>query len=119
MWVVARHRATGRVAVFVNTHYVSGAWNNKPKPHKEWRKAAWLDHWQALRDLAPKLAIRGPVIFVGDFNRTDVTDWHPQLRWVDDRGIDKIAAVNARPLRAPRRLPTRSDHDARVGVLTL
>jgi endonuclease/exonuclease/phosphatase family metal-dependent hydrolase len=116
-WVIAQHRVTGEVVVFLNTHFVSGAWNSKPKPHKTWRKHVWTDHWQLLRDLLPTLRQHGPVIVVGDFNRV-VVQAFADFAWIDNRGIDKIAANGLTAPAAPRRIVTRSDHDARTVELT-
>lgn len=120
VWVIARHVETRQVAVFVNTHMVSGAWNNKPKLFKAWRRQMWTDHWQALRDVVAGAAKKWPVVVVGDFNRVDVKPFHPDLRWADNRGIDKVAVIgDLEPVRTAARVTTRSDHDARVVDLTV
>lgn len=112
VWVVARNGA-GETVAFVNTHFVSGAWNNKPKYRKALRRALWVEHWQVLRDVTARLAQQWPCVIVGDLNRVDVRPWHPDLTWADNRGIDKVAVVGLQ-VDTRARILTRSDHDARV-----
>lgn len=121
-WVVARNRQTGAVLVVVNTHFVSGAWNLKPKRNKAWRRRMWRDHYADLVKLLERLRV-GPIIFGGDFNRRRVELPNPLAIWLDDRGIDKVGIVadagTWQPDGAAVRIETPSDHDARRVDLTL
>jgi hypothetical protein len=83
--------------VLMNTHFISGAWNDKDKSHKEWRKEMWLLHWEKMKDQVLEFYAQGlTVVFAGDFNRVTVEKFHPNQRWLVGKGsIDKIAVLEA------------------------
>lgn len=126
-WVVVTHpsRSDDLPIVIMNTHFVSGAWNWKPKLWKRWRKRMWKKHWKKMQKLIQAFHDAGyTVIFGGDFNRTHVEKFHPKHVWLSNRGIDKIGAVPAPSgaqvrLRLAKRVELNSDHDARVASFAL
>lgn len=65
--VVLKNKQTDKKFVFVNTHFISGAWNGK---HPE-RQARWLRHLDVLKSEVTRLRTlhNAPVVVVGDFNR--------------------------------------------------
>ena len=64
-WVVLQRRGTQKRFAFVNTHFISGAWNKHPD-----RRARWRRHAEVLRTVVRTLRSRGLRVFVlGDFNR--------------------------------------------------
>lgn len=123
-WVVLRKvkrfgsAGSRKVVCFMNTHFVSGAWNHKEKRNKEWRQQRWVEHWVKMRDLVWGFIERGiTVIFGGDWNRAIVRKFHARQRWLVSHGIDKIGVIEApggcrvREVRDGT-VPTASDHDA-------
>lgn len=93
-WVVLRHRATGKLVGFVNSHYVSGAWNGKLKTFKQWRKRMWVQHYALHVELIEALKLLGvPVVGGGDFNRAHVSPFTDDLKWLVNHGIDYLFAV--------------------------
>ncbi|RKH16399.1 hypothetical protein D7X74_15655 [Corallococcus sp. CA047B] len=65
-WVVLKNKETGAKLAFVNTHYISGAWNGE---HPE-RQERWRTHNAVVHEVVADLRGRGlPVVLVGDFNR--------------------------------------------------
>ncbi|WP_426753825.1 endonuclease/exonuclease/phosphatase family protein [Myxococcus sp. Y35] len=65
-WVVLKNKETGAKLAFINTHYISGAWNGQ---HPE-RQERWRTHNAVVREVVAELRGRGlPVVLVGDFNR--------------------------------------------------
>ncbi|MFP2958413.1 endonuclease/exonuclease/phosphatase family protein [Myxococcus sp. 1LA] len=65
-WVVLKHKETGAKLAFINTHYISGAWNGQ---HPD-RQERWRTHNAVVREVVAELLGRGlPVVLVGDFNR--------------------------------------------------
>ncbi len=95
-WVILRNRKTGAVVVFVNTHFISGAWNRERKLFKKWRQVQWTIHWEKERDLIGRWIGRDmSVVGGGDFNRVDVRKFHRDMVWLDDGGIDKLFYVEA------------------------
>lgn len=98
-WIVVallREKKTNKVFALVNTHYVSGAWNNKRKFQKEWRKTAWNHHHRLHRKVVRRLVNNGiSVIGTGDFNRENVRKLNRRQKWLNNGRIDKIFKVNA------------------------
>ncbi|WIG98748.1 endonuclease/exonuclease/phosphatase family protein [Myxococcus sp. SDU36] len=65
-WVVLKHKTTGAKLAFINTHYISGAWNGS---HPD-RQERWRTHNTVVREVVAELRGRGlPVVLLGDFNR--------------------------------------------------
>lgn len=80
--VVALVRMTGTNIVFlvVNTHMVSGAWNNKQRANKAWRKDKWNLHRDKLDHLVNDARGKGiSVIGGGDWNKTGVNMFHANM----------------------------------------
>lgn len=93
-----RRGASGRrkVICFMNTHFVSGAWNDKPKLNKEWRKLMWEVHWHRMSERIATFLMRGiTVVFGGDFNRKHVQPFARGQRWLVEHGIDKLGVIEA------------------------
>lgn len=126
-WVGLRNQETGRTVVFMNTHFVSGAWSDREVEDRQWRRKKWNVHYAKMKSQILAFHKKGvDVVFGGDFNRHQVAEFHPNQVWLANRGIDKIGIVRAPPL-APLGSPSavkltrsnivggfHSDHDARV-----
>jgi hypothetical protein len=67
-WVLLRHRTTGALTYFVNTHFVSAAWSAW-RPTTKWRRAFWNRHMAGLTDQVREF-LKEPyaVVLVGDMN---------------------------------------------------
>lgn len=121
-WVVLRRKSRPDLppVVFINTHFVSGAWNRKPKLHKKWRKKMWNQHWDKMQNIVLQFQEAGiTVVFGGDFNRKDVARFSPRQRWFVNGGIDKLGCIEAKGGTRVRlvdvdRKGMNSDHDARI-----
>jgi hypothetical protein len=121
-WVVLRRkdRPDHPPVAFVNTHFVSGAWNRKPKLHKSWRKEMWNQHWKKMQEILLRFYAAGiTVVFAGDFNKVKVPRFHEGQRWFINGGIDKMGCLEAPSgariaLREVDRKDLNSDHDARI-----
>lgn len=69
-WVILRNRKTGFEFLVHNFHYVAGAWNEKAKYMKAFRKQEWTTGNGLHRDLVKDWVKRGlPVVGGGDANR--------------------------------------------------
>jgi len=116
-WVLLQSR-DGKQVCFMNTHFVSGAWNAKRKLSKEWRQQMWQEHWLKMRGLIKTFADQNvTVIFGGDFNRYRVARLHPRARWAFDSGIDKVGYVQGAVkvyYEGHHSVELNSDHDAHV-----
>ncbi|RYZ44046.1 MAG: hypothetical protein EOO71_00820 [Myxococcaceae bacterium] len=85
-WVVLKHKETGAKLAFVNTHYISGAWNGE---HPE-RQERWRTHNAAVLEVVADLRGRGlPVVLVGDFNRPLSQDI-PGMNHLRTAGVDGV-----------------------------
>lgn len=121
MWVVLKHKTTGEKTVFMNTHFVSGAWG-KPKKAQQWRKQMWETHFNKMSAKIREFHQQGlSVVFGGDFNRRIIPNaFAPQERWIVKSGIDKIGfvpATNKPNLKVTRRDTVKgfkSDHNAKI-----
>jgi hypothetical protein len=124
-WVILRHRETGAEVVFLNTHFVSGAWNDKRKTFKAWRRRMWLRHYAALEAKVAQFHDQGyTVVGGGDFNRRNVERFHADLEWMSAGGIDYLFVVpgphdktNVQGFQVVRNFE--SDHNARVAALDI
>jgi exonuclease III len=90
-WVVLKNLVTGEKLAFINTHYISGAWNGD---HPE-RQERWRIHNAVVREVVADLLATGlPVVLVGDFNRHLSQDipgmYHLPTAGVDGVPIDQI-----------------------------
>jgi hypothetical protein len=97
-WVVLGRKGKKSSIAIVNTHFVSGAWNNKPKTNKKWRQEMWQVHWKKEQEVIADLLSQGiSVIGTGDFNRVKVEKFFPRQVWCvgGTTGIDKIFYINA------------------------
>lgn len=96
--VLARRLGTNKIVAFVNTHYVSGAWNGKFKTFKKWRQRMWTNHWLLEAEIVSILVAHGiTVIGSGDFNRlhSTIQKFHPDMKWLGTHGIDGSFVVHA------------------------
>ncbi|WNG17278.1 endonuclease/exonuclease/phosphatase family protein [Cystobacter fuscus] len=85
-WVVLKNKDTGAKLAFINTHYISGAWNGE---HPE-RQERWRTHNAVVREVVAELLSRGlPVVLVGDFNRQLSQDI-PGMNHLRTAGVDGV-----------------------------
>lgn len=85
-WVVLKNKESGAKLAFVNTHYISGAWNGE---HPE-RQERWRTHNGVVREVVADLLARGlPVVLVGDFNRSLSQDI-PGMNHLRTAGVDGV-----------------------------
>lgn len=105
--------------ILMNTHWVSGAWSNPPKPNQAWRRDMWHQAYSKTKAKIEEFNKAGRcVILGGDFNKSSVTPFTDRWRWLAQRGIDKIGCSNpaARPditvVRDPKFVDLNSDHHA-------
>jgi hypothetical protein len=114
--------------VFVNTHYVAGAFNGEEDSHEAWRDRMWRRHFRSHRDdVLDHWHSRGyPVIWTGDVNRSPMPLLLPQReKRAFSRGIDQIAWVpgtNGTEIRltGTKSVPMHVDgHHARVAVMRI
>ncbi|NPC69279.1 hypothetical protein HPP05_05890 [Corallococcus exiguus] len=85
-WVVLKNLATGAKLAFINTHYISGAWNGE---HPE-RQDRWRTHNTVVREVVAELRGRGlPVVLVGDFNRALSQDI-PGMNHLNTAGVSGV-----------------------------
>jgi exonuclease III len=85
-WVVLKHKETDSKVAFVNTHYISGAWNGE---HPE-RQDRWRTHNQVVLEVVADLRGRGlPVVLVGDFNRALSQDI-PGMNHLRTAGVEGV-----------------------------
>jgi hypothetical protein len=90
-WALVSGRDYPAKFIVVNSHFVSGAWNSKAKPHKAWRKRMWEVHWRVLQTAVLDMHKAGyAVLGTGDYNRVDVKKFHPDQHWLTQGGIDKL-----------------------------
>lgn len=90
-WAFVKAKDVPFKFVVMNTHYVSGAWNDKRKYAKLWRQQVWLEHWQVQRDLVRGFHNAGySILGTGDFNRVEVRRFHEDQCWITKGGIDKL-----------------------------
>ncbi len=64
-WVVLKNKDTGAKLAFINTHYISGAWNGE---HPE-RQERWRTHNDVVREVVAELLGRGQPGGVGQQHR--------------------------------------------------
>jgi hypothetical protein len=114
--------------VFVNTHYVAGAWNGKEDPYEGWRDDMWGRHFRAHRDdVIGHWRSRGfPVIWTGDVNRSPMPLLLPNHeKRAFAHGIDQIGWVSGTNgtqirLRRTKTVPMHVDsHNARVAIMQI
>lgn len=112
--------------VFVNTHYVAGAWNGTKDSYEAWRDDMWARHFRAHRDdVIGHWRSRGfPVIWTGDVNRSPMPLLLPNHeKRAFAHGIDQIGWVPGTNgtqirLRRTKTVPMNVDsHNARVAIL--
>ncbi|WP_233609782.1 endonuclease/exonuclease/phosphatase family protein [Corallococcus sp. AB049A] len=85
-WVVLKNKETGAKLAFVNTHYISGAWNGE---HPE-RQERWRTHNAVVREVVADLLARDlPVVLLGDFNRALSQDI-PGMNHLNTAGVDGV-----------------------------
>ncbi|SDL14901.1 hypothetical protein SAMN05428985_11060 [Nocardioides sp. YR527] len=114
-WVRLEHRRTHVVIVLMNTHAVSGAWNqNTGELAESWRRSMWGVHDRAVDRLADRFAAKGYRLFLtGDMNRLRHVYTYTCLRRADAGGIDVILRSTSSRLESREVLPYwGSDHRA-------
>jgi hypothetical protein len=124
-WAALQNVATRRVLVFMDTHYVSSAWNDRPVPHKAWRRRTWKTEWNRQDALVDELHGRGFTIMGGgDFNRVTLPRFGAGQVDLNSGSIDHLwvlpgAANDVDPGDASSYRQLYSDHDAVVGRFTV
>lgn len=126
-WVILVDKTNQQRTVFLNTHFVSGAWNDKPVREKQWRKDMWNQHFRGMSARMKLLHDAGyNIVFGGDFNRIDIPyKFHPEQQWIMDNGIDKLGVIKARHgvqigvKRTDVIVGFNSDHNAKLAAFTL
>lgn len=117
-WVILRHRATGVVVCFVNTHFISGAWSWRMTP---WRRDRWNEHMRELAAFVTKRGQTMPVVLVGDMNRPEwlrLPGFHHAAIRSGRVPIDQIHSTL--PLSPVRRGPKHgSDHYSWTATVTV
>ena len=69
-WVKLKNKETGKTMIHVNTHLVSGAWNDKQQASDPWRQRMWKQHIEKMGRMVERFERKGhPVTISGDFNR--------------------------------------------------
>lgn len=92
-WALMEYLDTGAQVVFMGTHYVSGAWNDKEKTFKRWRQKKWEQGYEKHKRLVRHFTDLGyTVIGGGDFNRMHVLKFHPNQKWYS-KGIVKLFVI--------------------------
>ena len=87
-WVVLEVNATGKRFIFINTHFISGAWSKHPE-----RQARWLKHYQILYDRVAQFRNyqpEKPIFVVGDFNRKKAMPMPSPIKWVPVSGVSGV-----------------------------
>lgn len=88
-WAVLQHKASDRAFTFMNTHYVSGAWNNKRRLHKLWRKQMWIQSYEIQQRLIEK-ASSLTLVGGGDFNRMTLHPFNGHTKVAITNSIDHL-----------------------------
>ena len=84
-WVVLKNKETGAKLAFINTHYISGAWNEHPERQERWRT-----HNEVVHEVVADMISRGlPVVLVGDFNRA-LSQSIPGMNHLKTAGVDGV-----------------------------
>ena len=94
-WVLLKDRKTGEQFVFINTHFISGAFTGHPERQKRWRQ-----HADVLRRTVRNVQSSypgAPVFVVGDFNRKTGMDLKNLVQLPDSKsaahpGYDQVYA---------------------------
>jgi hypothetical protein len=99
-WVKLRHNISHDEIVFVNTHYVSGAWNHKRRLHKAWRQMMWKRSWN-IQHIFTLSMDDEPIIGGGDFNRLTLEPFVATQDevWAPSTSIDHIYTIPTRALK--------------------
>jgi hypothetical protein len=124
-WALLQHVGTGRVVVFMDTHYVSGAWVDRPVTHRAWRRRLWLREWARQDDVVDGLTQRGlTVLGGGDFNRVRLPRFAERQMHLNSGSIDHLWVVpgargDVDPGSSWRDRHLYSDHDAVVGSFSV
>lgn len=125
-WAYVQCREAPFKFLVMNTHYVSGAWNNKLKYAKAWRRRMWEVHWKAQQQLVLDAHKAGySILGTGDFNRVDVPKFHKDQHWITDGGIDKLWWLEGhhgpkiKEVSPMIRTELHSDHDLKTGRVRL
>ena len=123
-WVKLQNRETGQSIIRMNTHVVSGAWNQAHTASDPWRQEMWGVHMDKMKHLIGKLEQQGcPIIVGGDFNRNHYKVLGNEVKYdnnirVGTHGgatLDYLMHTPSKDLKAEGfkiDKNTRSDHDA-------
>lgn len=120
-WVVAKHKRTGELTAFVNTHFVSGAWR-AGSSHHDWRQKMWNSSFKQMRAKIAAFHRQGiSVVYGGDFNRNPMASFSKFDKRISLHGIDRIGfnRMAGESVRVSKRVTVggfNSDHDAKFAV---
>ncbi len=115
-WVILKVNATGKKFIFINTHFISGAWSKHPERQERWRK-----HYNILYNRVAtfrKYHPRKPIFVVGDFNRHKAMPMPSPVKWVPVAGVSGVpidqmyASSTIAHSKVDRRYKWGSDHYA-------
>ena len=87
-WVILKVKPTGKKFIFINTHFISGAWNKHPE-----RQARWLRHYEILYNRVAtfrKNHPNKPIFLVGDFNRKKAMSFPSPVKYVPVEGVSGV-----------------------------
>lgn len=95
--LIVQHRLTGIIFAIVCSHRVSGAWNNKLKRFKAWRKLMWLRH-DTSEEVELLALYKQGISWVrfADYNRLGVELAHPNEKVIlGQNNIVKMSFLEA------------------------
>lgn len=135
-WVRLEHRRTGAQVMFVNVHFISKAWSDKPAHRKDERPEMWRKAWRALVDWLSEMIDEFPemaICLMGDFNAKLNRDAHAfdpssvarrRIRGTFPNAIDHLFFINGRKykwiIEETEIMPgRRGDHQGRRAVVRL
>lgn len=124
VWVDLRHKKSGKVVRFTNSHFISKAFHHRFVMFKKWRRQAWMNHYHAYMILCTKWKDEGlTVIGGGDYNRTDCPKFIPEQTWMTNgKGIDYLWVLgpSAKFIRTVDVFyHQHSDHEPRVSLFQM
>jgi len=87
-WVFLKVKSTGKKFIFINTHFISGAWGNHPD-----RQERWLKHYNVLYNRVEQFRTyhpNKPIFVVGDFNRHKAMPMPSPVKYVSVKDVSGI-----------------------------
>jgi hypothetical protein len=94
-WAEVQHNQSGILFMFIGTHLINGAWNDKNKPYKQLRKDRWTAEFNTLQRYCVAMAETLPTFVVGDLNRfSPVPKFVPRMEWLANHTDDHIGYIS-------------------------